>query len=464
MTIFGLPNEILQDIFSRLSVRDTWIDVDKTEWNFSEISNEDIKNVRLACKHFRDNATHLVDQIRVDLSVNSALRFETMCGHSKFQRGVQAVEICLAQYDSRLATNFQDFTKYHIRQLERYRPESTEMMIKVDQILTAWRKLSAGFLDGAQEFENPSSNSKKELDFMNTLMDGYKQYGRNHREQQALIHRGVFAPRVAAALAELKHATHLELTDWETIRWGDRFSNRLRHLNITTNTTLLHSLSQWRMPFDEVEGLDVMHVIPDLLSELHSAGKLITSLNIQLSPAFRTSYLHLSVPRPRELRRGLSNLRSLRFEIHPASPGNRAPMLTIPGFRALANFFDQILDSPTLEAVIIDAGHNTDWTTSLINAHEWPVLKYVELKNVATTEADLDTLTALFPPFSRNGFPILVLHCVYLVSGTWDGVFNTFTARDIMVSQGTPRGRRGARHARLRLGERQVDQEQWRIA
>lgn len=436
--------------------------MDKTEWKFSEISNQDIKNVRLACKWFRANASHLVDQIRVDISVNSVLRFETMCSHLDFQRGVQAVEICLAQYDSRLTDSLEEFAEYHIKQLERYRPNPSEMMIKVYEVLAAWRKfLLTRALNESQHVKEPPSIRADEWDFIEALVDGYRQYCRNFREQQTLIRRGVLAPRVAAALAELQHAMHLELTDWETIRWGDRFSNRLRQLDISTNTALSRSLSQWRIPFDEVEGHDAMHVIPELLSELHPAGKSITSLNIQLSPTLRSSsYLNFFVSRPRQLRQGLSNLRSFRFEIHPASV--TFPVLNAPASRALANFFDQCLDSTTLESFIIDAGHTSDYTTSLINGREWPVLKYAELKNLATTEADLDALTVMFLPYSRRmGFHVLVLHWVHLINGTWDGAFNTFTARDIMVSLGTPRGRRAAEHARLRLGERNLDHECW---
>lgn len=459
VTIYSLPNEILQKTFSLLSGRNTWIDLDHTEWNFSECSDETIKNVRLTCHLFRANATYLVDQIRVDLSANSLLRFETMCSHMDFQKGVKAVEICLAQYDSRLANSFEEFVSYHIRMLEQYRPESSEAMSKVVAVLAAWRKYR---YYSAHISELPRF-SDEEFDFVRTLVDGHRQYRRNFREQQALASPGVFAARVAAAMAQLPNTRHLEFTDWETIRWGDRFSNRLPHLDVSSKQALCHSLASWRIHFNEVRGDDLIHIIPDVLSELSPAGKEITSLNIQLSPSARDdSYPALITTVPWQLRRGLRNLRAFRFEVHPATSG--FPVLKSPDSRALAQFFDQCLNSRTLESIIVDVGHWSDETTSVINGRFWPRLRYLELKHLATTEAELDTLTSLFlPSSSRREFPVLVLHRVYLISGTWDSAFRTIDARDIILSLGTPRGRRGAQHARLRLGERVLAQELWRV-
>ncbi|CEI70797.1 hypothetical protein FVEN_g723 [Fusarium venenatum] len=94
-----IPAELLSKIFSH--VRDD-----------SKIGQESIAQSRLVSRRFRDaSSVFLVTEVSVCLNTESFARFETICAHPIFSKGVQKVHILLSYYEVELANDKQLYMK-----------------------------------------------------------------------------------------------------------------------------------------------------------------------------------------------------------------------------------------------------------------------------------------------------------------------------------------------------------------
>lgn len=432
--ITDLPNEILHKIFSYLSSGHKWRDINETMWDFSSTSKEDIKNVRLSCRRLSENASrHLIRNVTIDLSEASLANLERISTHPEIRYGVQTVEISLAQYDDGLAGNLALFATHHMSNLPRYGGNSLETKSKAASISNTWGKYLQARISRDDTFLD--NFGREEIVYIRALVHGYYRYQDRLREQEHLLQASGFADfvvRVTALIATLPVAKHLEVTDWDTVRWGRQSLHSNRYLDISSEESLVHSLVQRRSTFGEVQGTNLLRLMPGLLS----AGTDITSLNIQISPPVY-SYRQLSLLSLPEhlMRSSLSNLRSLRFEHYKYLPTN--PERDQQGFRSLSRFLDACLESEKLECLIIDPKITFSPEVSLISPRPWPKLKYAVLKRLSLTDSDLETLTASIA-CQQGG--LLIMNYVRLCGGTWAGVLDMLRNRRIRVSLGYQAG------------------------
>lgn len=426
-TILGLPTELLLRIFRWLSKRETWSYTNETKWNFSRLPNEDIKNVRLSCKHFGEVASEfLIDHVRIYVSERSLAHFEGICRHPRISRCVRAVEVCLAQYDIAMANDLALFTGDFIYELERQQSGTPEEIYKAQAIANTWRRALKAYESG--HYITWDNFGTEEIGYIKALEEGYDGYCHNYEKQQILLQEGSFTGRLAAAMAELKQAKHLEVSDWDFVHWGHHWQGN-RRLDVSNNSSLSHSLSNWRIPFSEVQGYELLPTIPDLLCKLHPAGRIITSLSFDISRSFNDSYLQFSLPehQQEQLILALKKLRSFRFEHRGITA------LTPEAFRALSCFLNTCLKSNKLECLVINAGHWSEHSTSLISTRSWPKLRHVKLERFGITERDLDLLTEASPSWTEGQ---LVLDEIRLVSDTWASVLDVWRQRRIRLSLG----------------------------
>ncbi|KAK2599811.1 hypothetical protein N8I77_011534 [Diaporthe amygdali] len=333
-TILGLPTELLLRIFRWLSKRETWSDP-----NEIKLPNEDIKNVRLSCKHFGEVASEfLIDHVRIYVSERSLAHFEEICRHPRISRCVRAVEVCLAQYDIAMANDLALFTGDFIYELERQQSGTPEEIYKAQAIANTWRRALKAYESG--HYITWDNFGIEESGYIKALEEGYDGYCHNYEKQQILLQEGSFTGRLAAAMAELQQAKHLEQ----------------EQLSLT-----------------------------------------------------------------------LKELRSFRFEHRGITA------LTPEAFRALSCFLNACLKSNKLACLVINAGHWSEHSTSLISTRSWPKLRHVVLERFGITERDLDLLTEASPSWTEGQ---LVLDEIRLISGTWAGVLDVLRQRRIRLSLG----------------------------
>lgn len=439
LIITDLPNEILLNIMACLSGGTQWRDINKTMWDFST-SKADTKNVRLSCRDLSNIASkHFFDHVSVVLSQSSITNFERISNHPHISNCVKAVQISLALYDDAIGS-LEEFARYHVDNLALPHEDSEETRAKAALISQTWDR----YLETRQSQNDiflPNFDHEQ-LGYIHALVQGYYGYQQRLREQEIVVQasgRAGFTVRLAHAMAKLPLAKHLEVTDWDTIHWGPRSRYPLRRLDISGQESLVNSLSQWRNPFDMIQGTKHLSLVPSSISigtlRPPETGPGITSLNIQISPS-RHTYAQLSLLYLQEdqLRSSLRDLRSFRFESWDQSPPNLA--LDPQGFQAFARFLDACTGSEHLECLVIDPNLAFSSGESLIRLRPWPKLKYAVLKRLPASESNLEALTA--PIASQEG--CLIMDHVHLCGGTWAGVLDMLRKRRIRVSLGLQNG------------------------
>lgn len=406
---------------------------DDTMCDSSSTSTQDIKNVRLACHTLSTTASrYLIERITVEMSLSSLSRFEKVCNHPLIRHGVRAVQICLAQYDDVFDNNLEGFILYHKRELERLwsTPMGRNRMDEIRLVSRTW----GNYLDNlvAQRYNLPhrSSFDRLEVGRIRALMEGYRLYQCGLQEQKALQNGG-FVARVSASMVKLPVAKHLELTDWDTVRWGQTLAlgSVYGHCtDISSNESIVHSLAHGRSPFSNIQGTKLLHLVPKLI-----CGN-ITSLDIRISPTTR-DYTELSLLglQENQLKSNLRKLQSFRFENYGVT--SDYPAMDLPGFRPLARFLDACLESESLEHLFVGTFLlESSPKGSLINPRAWPRLKSAVLRNLPASEADLDVLTKSIASHSDGS---LTLDFVHLYGGgTWANVLNMLRERRIRVVLG----------------------------
>ncbi|KAG6361323.1 hypothetical protein INS49_009548 [Diaporthe citri] len=215
-----LPNEILFKVFSYISGGNKWRDINKTMWDFSSTSEQDIKNARLSHSQLSVNASrHLIRHVTIDLSEASLANFESISKHPDIYHGVQAVEISLAQYDDGIAKNLELFATHHMNNLPRLGRNSQETRSKAAFISNTWAKYLQARVTRDDTFLD--NFDREEIVYIQALVQGYYQYKDRLQEQKNLLQASGsadFIVRMTASMATLPAAKHLEFSTMAHLR------------------------------------------------------------------------------------------------------------------------------------------------------------------------------------------------------------------------------------------------------
>lgn len=403
-----------------LSSRAQGYNSDHTTRDVLSSSKQDIKNARLSCRVLSAPASkYLIDFIKVDVSESFLTRLEQVSKHPDICSGVQAVHICLAQYDDVFDNDLEQFITRHNDCL----CNDWEMFQDLDRqagfTFITWGKYLEAV--AAQDYSLPGSFESHEVSCIEALLEGYRLYQSGLQEQKLLLDDS-FASRVSASMANLPVVKHLKLTDWDTVRWREHRHLRY-HFNLSSEESITHSLGHCRRSFSEIGGNTLLNLIPNLICTN------ITSLDIQVSArACNYTELSLSNLQHDQLRSYLSKLQSFRFqnyaELIPSQDAYQ------PGFRALANFLDACLGSESLQHLFINANLPGSYPEgSLITPRPWPRLKLAVLRNLPASESDLDVLTTSIASNTKGSLTLTNVHLSG--GGTWAGILDMLRHRRI---------------------------------
>jgi hypothetical protein len=449
--IMDLPPEILGKVMSHLSGQE----YRQTENRiFSSSPSEDIKNVRLTNRILSQIASrYLIEHITVDVSQRSLARLEEISQHPHISRGVRGVEFCLEQYDDAFnggVQGFMDFIQHHRRDLAFPWLRPQQLALKALAIEQAWGVFHARLdayadtMPGSFDDEINSIRILKDLLILDSgingaLLDGYSRY-RNHLHEQTSLQQGAFMTRVSNSMARLLCARHIRITDSDLlhlpIHQPGGFNAARRQLDISTDNTIVESLSKARRPFKDIQGNTLVNMIPGLVC----TASTLKSLSIQVSPNAGTyTQLSLSIPQQLHLNSSLKNLRFFKFENDAIRRGNTGNVAL--GGQALGRFIDACLVSEDLEHVSIHANlHGMDLppTASLFHPNQWPKLKSVSL---AALPASANDIAILAESLSTQPERKMSMFAVHLYCGaTWASILDVLRQRRIRVRLGNQRG------------------------
>lgn len=409
-----------------LSGRATEYDPNDTIHDSSSTSKQDIQNVRLSCRTLSATASrYLIERIRVEVSSVSLSYLEKVSNHPHIRHSVRAVEICLAQYDDAVGSDLGRFVRYCKDDLMDVWGTPLGMNTRNGFVDHTWGKYLEAL--GDQDHDLPGRFDRQEVDCIQALLDGYRLYQCGLQEQKSFLNGG-FAARVSASMANLPRARHLELTDWDAVRWGRDMTLALHsggRLDLSSNETIVHSVAHFRSPFKKIQGNTLVHLVPNLICAN------ITSLNIRISPRTH-GYKELSLLslRRNQLRSNLRNLRSFRFENYDWL--HRSWHVDEPGFRQLAHFLDTCLESESLEHIFISPNiGDSSREESLISPRPWPKLRSAVLRDLPVSEADLNVLTRSIASQQEGSLSLrsVNLYC----GGTWASVLDMLRDKRIRV-------------------------------
>ncbi|KAJ0109993.1 hypothetical protein J7T55_014795 [Diaporthe amygdali] len=188
--------------------------------NWSEIN--DVKNLRLTCRLFCDNVSHLlIPCLHISLHTSSLQHMEEVIRHPTISPGVQLFRIhmevravCLAEDFQVFSSGFRSYIQLRINNLEEeLRTEDIEVYKErrmKDSLMKHRRVLSscAPFADGTP-FEEGSYLDEATL----SLRRGYEHYQELIQQEEEMLHSGYFARAVAAAAERSMKKVWLLMTD-----------------------------------------------------------------------------------------------------------------------------------------------------------------------------------------------------------------------------------------------------------
>lgn len=453
LSITHLPNEILDKIMLHVSRRYEHRDGNDLMVGVSSTATEDIKKVRLSCRGLGAAASrYLIERVKVNVSLSSLSHLEEICEHPLVSKGVEVIEICLEQYDNFFddgIQGFMQFIRHRLSYVRSDRAQATSSLDKIRAVAHCWRTYLLALETQSEDllgtFDDEYNIYQDFKDVWDTghngpLLEGFYLYRSRLREQISLQQDGQdgFVARVSASMAKLPRAKHLEIVDWDTTAWGPQpaqpFTNPVFGLDLSSDDSLIQSLAESRNPFEHVQGTSLLSMIPNLIC----AGKDIKSLNIRISPIV-SSYTELSLSNPQEaeLRSGLKQLQSFKFENYRSSTRN--PWNDALAARPLGQFLDACLTSENLEFLFINAKiRHPRPTRSLFSPRPWPQLKSAVLEFLPASAADLDLLTKslAYQPAGSLVLRSVNLYC----GGTWASVLDMLRNRRIRTSLGEYQG------------------------
>lgn len=225
--IMDLPNELLSIIFGHfkgwLDDRDIFFDPLRVDRGPEAMT---IQNVRLTCRRFRDNSSHLlVRQLDVSPTKSSLERLEEAARHPEIWRGERVLRIDLRYYSAHMAFDIQVFSTMCCQKL-RNKIDSYEAKIEYsddgssgedepDERQGGVAQLRR-ILDSWEPYKGGKRIRRKERRFdaaARALLRGHKRYRELFWQQREILKDGHFARVVAEAAASSHSQVWLSMTD-----------------------------------------------------------------------------------------------------------------------------------------------------------------------------------------------------------------------------------------------------------
>ncbi|OTA91081.1 hypothetical protein M434DRAFT_397453 [Hypoxylon sp. CO27-5] len=435
--ILDLPNEILAQIF--VYVKDPPYYEEGLPWGLNhhtDSSVEYIKVIRLVCRRFRDESSHLL-LTAVSVSMNSAslARLDEISRHPLIARGIQTVILSLRFFAFDLATEFYScFLPYQwrrvrssIRELQTVMPipnireyegsEYARIISKTRRILDSWNKLAGN--------NEHSSFDREDRRNVRLIKRAHEEYRQAYLEQERVRTNGTFLQVVADAVARMPIARSLYITGGDTVPEPQC----LLLIEGIGNDDLVKYIvrpMEWRDAQEQEIDIVPFELLSQIPLAIHETGVVLTGVNYGIAPM--TDYSHLSG--------GIQNLNGLKTAMRQLTSFTFEPGLDLnpnvyelfddeEGLRCLQGFVEACTDTDSIQDIRIDMGLlwpngrvPTLSAGSLLLTRTWPRLRYVFFRGPLHFE-ELRELYAKLQTRVR-----VVLETVYLMSGSWVDVLD----------------------------------------
>lgn len=227
VAIMDLPNELLLSIFDNLNWR-----LEDPDFSFDRGDHgdyqEDIQNIRLTCRRFHDNSSHLlVRQLEISLSISSLKHLEEVTRHPKVWQRV--LKIDLSYYSSVKAHDLESFAEMCGEKLGKKKTSFKTLIDGSDQARSAklsqeGRKNVEDGIEKAQRIlsswepftdETPIEERASLETVAVALQRGHQRYREFSQQQQEILRDGYFARIVAEAAARGGSEVWLSMSDTE---------------------------------------------------------------------------------------------------------------------------------------------------------------------------------------------------------------------------------------------------------
>ncbi|KAI0838851.1 hypothetical protein F5Y06DRAFT_266702 [Hypoxylon sp. FL0890] len=435
--ILDLPSEILAHIFSY--VRPTASRDDSLRRggarHFSSSPNE-IKNIRLVCRRFCEESSHLLLPI-VTVSINSTslARLDEISLHPFIAQGIRMIVVVLSFFASDLANEFNEyFFYYQWRELRARVKEwgartdnsntpgcgdgNLAAVTKCRRILDSWNR--AGWNSTASNLNDEDQRN------MQLIRRAHEEYRHAYLEQERLRTTGSFVQAVADAVARMPLAKSLYITDREPIFKPP--SQRATSLTIVDKmanddvfiANIVRPIA-WAHELGHEFSSPPLELLSQIPLAIHGAGVKLTDVNYNISAVRDFSRFFRGTQDLKSLKIAMRQLTSFTFEL--AFSRDDPGVFENFDYEGVTHFVEAFIDTDSIQSIGINMGTSLLLSAgSLLLTRTWPRLRHVYFQSPLHFEE-------LREFYARIQRPVEVeLDGVYLLSGSWADVLDIMRA------------------------------------
>ena len=276
LSILGLPEDILREIFDHLSNEFVYNDKGEIVYYY-RLSKEDedfktLQNARLVCRRFCEvTSPLLVPALCAYISSESLSRIDKLTRNPQIAAGVRLVQVVLEYRPRELAQNLSLYKNLRYQQVEEVRnrceyhtdfitdieelPNDTRKMLDAiaiyKEIMAAWDDACSDPED-TEGFGHESDEGRK---FKQLLYQCHEEYRRKHDDQYRLLTDGSFVRTLAAAVSRMTSLRSLAFFD-HLDRPLDDFFDRSGVTILANDTESLRRLLVMPQDWAAIEEMD----------------------------------------------------------------------------------------------------------------------------------------------------------------------------------------------------------------
>ena len=439
--IFGLPDELLLDIFEFLEVVDPisgdWINCNGAA---------DIKNTRLVCRRFCEVSSQLLARI-VCLQFNKAslARLDEISRHPTIAKGVRTIRVVLHFYN-RSFVSLDRFGRYHARilgrQIKRFirdweRHEASRVPEKVATGLVAEGKAVVETLRQLVSFDNGVQHWISDQDHRARLHEIHREYVNRLEEQESLLESGDFFRLVGAIIARMPAARKLEFMDFA-------FKTIEKYILMVPGRDVWGAVQ--RLTLQPMNGHDAKRNFLELpnyqcvvrvIDAVRSAGASLNTIDIRLTNSGHPGSLAPAPDIRQSFSSGMQKLQEFYFLCGDGG-------FTERNVDHLEAFLSACLDTPSLQMLHLDLGWRKRDSETIDLGRVLGLSPRPNLTTFFTSRVGihLPALVLFLERLPESPGIIYFQTSTHLLSGTWKEALDLFRRKTAYVSYlgGTFRG------------------------
>lgn len=447
--IMDLPNELLLRIFDNLKWR-----LEDPNFSFDRGDHgdyqEDIQNIRLTCRRFHDNSSHLlVRQLGISLSMSSLKRLKEVTRHPKVWQRV--LKIDLSYYNATIARDLESFAAMcgeelgkkskSLKTLADHAEEGGSTGLsregeknvkdgieKAQRILSSWEPLT-----DETPIEERASLETAAL----AIQRGHQRYLELFQQQQEILRDGYFARAVAEAAARSGSEVWLSMSDNEPrshhkivlcvdqkFEDGDLDFDLFADPDVLAQSSLIQPQAWWRGEEDEAEAGEIpQSLLYELPLAMRTARARLAGIavNINPPPEFDLSMSQDQLSGLSDIAEGLLafTFRMTQDISHEPQLGERkglnAYLRASIGRQAVPNLWLSI--PPVMYFDFVEIGRVSELrypVRHLLHSPTWHRLESLRLEHLQVDLQDLSKLMGMLKRKARFYFNGILLR-----QGTW---------------------------------------------